>query len=217
MKDVTFTLYDRNTWPRSSHFDYYTKGFVKSVNSMTVRLDVTHFPKETKTKGLIFCPAFSVLTAQFIASLPEMCTNVDKDGNPGYFSYLNPNFTIFHDDDKTFSDCWSQYEDDFDAFYNNLLTDAETYKNKKGIKAKDGQPMNFFCISCVPWNLWTANMRSRADMPTSKPLSRLRDRHSETMTLVSRKLHRQGSMETSQSIHASPRKSSERVNSLRTS
>ena len=27
----------------------------------------------------------------------------------------------------------------------------ETYKDKKGIKVKEGQPMNFFCISCAPW------------------------------------------------------------------
>lgn len=151
MKEATFTLYDRTTWPRSAHFDYYTKGFVKSVNSMTIRLDVTHFLTETKKRGLKFFPAFSALTGQLIASMPEMCTNVDKEGNPGYFSYLNPNFTIFHEDDKTFSDVWSQYDADFDAFYNNLLTDAEAYKDKKGIKVKEEQPMNFFCISCVPW------------------------------------------------------------------
>ena len=54
MKEVTFTLYDKNTWPRSEHFDYYTKGFVKSVNSMTVRLDVTHFLSETKKRNLKF-------------------------------------------------------------------------------------------------------------------------------------------------------------------
>ena len=133
MKEATFTLYDRTTWPRSSHFDYYTKGFVKSVNSMTVRLDVTHFLAETKTRGLKFFPAFAALTGQLIATLPEMCTNVDKDGNPGYFSYLNPNFTIFHEDDKTFSDVWSQYDGDFDTFYGNILSDMETYKDNKGI------------------------------------------------------------------------------------
>lgn len=151
MKEATFTLYDRNTWPRRSHFDYYTKGFVKSVNSMTVRLDVSHFLAETKKRSLRFFPAFAALTGQIIANTPEMCTNVDENGNPGYYSYLNPNFTIFHTDDKTFSDVWSTYDADFDTFYHNLLTDAETYKDKKGIKVKEGQPKNFFCISCVPW------------------------------------------------------------------
>ena len=150
MKEATFTLYD-HTWPRSSHFAYYTKGFVKSVNSITVRVDVTQFLARTKQKGLKFFPAFTAVTGQVIAALPEMCTNVDSDGNPGYYSYLNPNFTIFHEDDKTFSDVWSQYDADFDTFYQNLLTDVETYKDKKGIKVKDGQPRNFFCISCVPW------------------------------------------------------------------
>lgn len=151
MKRADFTLYDRTTWPRSDHFDYYTKGFVKSVNSITVRLDVTHFLQATKTKDLRFFPAFAALVGQIIARTPEMCTNVDADGNPGYYSYLCPNFTIFHEDDKTFSDVWSEYDDDFDTFYHNILTDAETYKDKKGIKVKENQPMNFFCISCVPW------------------------------------------------------------------
>ena len=41
MKQATFTPFPAD-WARSSHFQYYTKGFVKSVNSMTVRIDVTH-------------------------------------------------------------------------------------------------------------------------------------------------------------------------------
>ena len=40
MKQATFTPFPAD-WARSSHFQYYTKGFVKSVNSMTVRMDVT--------------------------------------------------------------------------------------------------------------------------------------------------------------------------------
>lgn len=151
MKEAVFTLYDRETWARSSHFDYYTKGFVKSVNSVTVQLDMTHFLSAVKAQGLKFFPAFTALTGQVIARIPEMCTNVDENGNPGYYSYLHPNFTIFHEDDHTFSDVWSEYDTDFDRFYHNLLTDAKACKNKKGIKAKEGQPQNFFCISCVPW------------------------------------------------------------------
>ena len=150
MKQATFTLYPAD-WARRTHFEYYTKGFVKSVNSITVRMDVTHFLAETKRRGLKFFPAFAALTGHVIASIPELCTSVDKNGNPGYYSYLNPNFTIFHEDDKTFSDVWSEYDADFGAFYQNLIKDAEQYRNKRGIKVKDGQPANFFCISCVPW------------------------------------------------------------------
>lgn len=155
MKQATFTPFPAD-WARSSHFQYYTKGFVKSVNSMTVRIDVTHFLAEVKRRNLKFFPAFAALTGQVIASIPEMCTAVDENGTPGYYSYLNPNFTIFHEDDKTFSDVWSEYDADFDTFYQNLVTDAEQYQDKKGIKVKEGQPANFFCISCVPWLDYTA-------------------------------------------------------------
>ncbi len=151
MKEAVFTLYNRETWPRSEHFDYYTKGFVKTVNSMTSRLDVTHFKKTVTARGLKFFPAFAAVTGKVIASMPEMCTNVDAAGNPGYYDFLCPNFTIFHEDDYTFSDCWSEYDDDFDTFYGNLMADTEKYKEKKGIKVKEGQPANFYCISCVPW------------------------------------------------------------------
>ena len=127
MKQATFTPFPAD-WARSSHFQYYTKGFVKSVNSMTVRIDVTHFLAEVKWRNLKFFPAFAALTGQVIASIPEMCTAVDENGTPGYYSYLNPNFTIFHEDDKTFSDVWSEYDADFDAFYQNLVADAEQYR-----------------------------------------------------------------------------------------
>ena len=50
----------------------------------------------------------------------------------------------------------NQYDADFDTFYQNLITDAEQYQDKKGIKVKEGQPANFFCISCVPWLDYTA-------------------------------------------------------------
>ena len=89
MKQATFTPFPAD-WARSSHFQYYTKGFVKSVNSMTVRIDVTHFLAEVKRRNLKFFPAFAALTGQVIASIPEMCTAVDENGTPGYYSYLNP-------------------------------------------------------------------------------------------------------------------------------
>ena len=30
-----------------------------------------------------------------------------------------------------------------------------TAATKKGIKAKEGQPANFYCISCTPWTTFT--------------------------------------------------------------
>lgn len=75
----------------------------------------------------------------------------DKEGNPGYYDILHPNYTIFHEDDHTFSDVWTGYTEDFKTFYKNMRDDMETYKDVKAVKAKPGQPQNFYCISMVPW------------------------------------------------------------------
>ena len=32
-----------------------------------------------------------------------------------------------------------------------MRDDMETYKDVKAVKAKPGQPQNFYCISMVPW------------------------------------------------------------------
>ena len=76
---------------------------------------------------------------------------LDAQGRLGYWDIVHPNFTIFHKDDHTFSDIWSDYDPDFGRCYENIVGDMEKYKDQKGPKVKDRQPPNFFCISCVPW------------------------------------------------------------------
>lgn len=80
----------------------------------------------------------------------------DAEGNLCVWDQVVPNYTIFHEDDKTFSDCWTEYSDDFEVFYREITKDMEEGQKKKGIKAKAGQPANFYCISCVPWAAFTA-------------------------------------------------------------
>lgn len=67
------------------------------------------------------------------------------------YDILHPNYTIFHEDDHTFTDVWTEYTEDFKIFYKNMRDDMENYKNVKAVKAKPGQPQNFYCISMVPW------------------------------------------------------------------
>ena len=79
----------------------------------------------------------------------------DKYGYLCAWDKIIPNYTIFHNDDHTFSDCWTDFSEDFDTFYQDILKDMATAATKKGIKAKEGQPANFYCISCTPWTTFT--------------------------------------------------------------
>ena len=150
-----FNYINTSTWERSEHFDYYRSKVVCGY-CCTVRLDVTNLINELKKKSLRFYPSFIYCTAKIVNSMKEFRMGIDKNGLPGYFDVSHPNITIFHEDDHTFSDMWSEYNDDFMSFYTNTVNNMEKYKDKKGIKARDNQPANFFCISCIPWLSYTA-------------------------------------------------------------
>ena len=124
---MKFTPIDRTTWERNSHYDYYTN-LLKCGYSVTVSLDITKLHQQVKEKGLKFYPAFVYCVSKQIAVTKEFRMGRDKEGNPGYYDILHPNYTIFHEDDHTFSDVWTGYTEDFKTFYKNMRDDMETYK-----------------------------------------------------------------------------------------
>ncbi len=73
------------------------------------------------------------------------------DGSPAVWDMVHPNYTIFHEDDETFSDVWMEYDPDEATFLHTFEGVIRAYGNKKGIKVRDDQPANFFCISGMPW------------------------------------------------------------------
>lgn len=145
-----FTPIDLATWPRREHFHYY-RNILPCGYSVTVRLDVTRFTAMLAEKGLKFYPSFIWCVSHNILSHPAFRMGVDQEGNPGTHDVMHPNYTVFHEDDHTFSDLWSEHDEDFARFYQQFLEDVATYGDNRGIKARPGQPGNFYCISCVPW------------------------------------------------------------------
>ena len=141
---------DQSTWSRQDHYKYYTEK-LKVNYSMTARLDVTRLRAECDRFGVHFYAAFIWCTSNVVNRLSFMKMMTDEEGNPGVWDVVHPNYTIFHKEDHTFSDCWSEYDADFATFYKRIETDIEAAKKVRGVKAKAGQPVNFYCISCVPW------------------------------------------------------------------
>ena len=75
----------------------------------------------------------------------------DREGQLGYWDVCHPSYTIFHEDDHTFSDIWTTYSEDFTRFYRDCTADMETWKDVKGVKTKPDKPDSFTPISCLPW------------------------------------------------------------------
>lgn len=145
-----FTPIDLATWPRREHFQYY-RNLVPVGYAVTVRLDVTRFRAMLEAQRLKFYPSFIWCMSHTLLRHPAFRMGVDGEGNPGTFDVVHPNYTVFHEDDHTFSDLWTAHDEDFAAFYRAFQADGATYGGNHGIKAKPDQPRNFYCISCVPW------------------------------------------------------------------
>ena len=145
-----FTPIDLTSWPRREHFHYY-RNILPCGDSVTVPLDVTALWDQCREKDLKFYPAFIWCVSHTILAHPAFRMGVDAQGNPGTHDVLHPNYTVFHEDDHTFSDLWTEHDEDFSLFYENFLADLAQYGGNHGMKAKPNQPANFYCISCVPW------------------------------------------------------------------
>lgn len=149
-----FQHIDPETWERREHFEYYTNQ-IKCGYSLTAELDVTGFLNLISQKNLKFYPSFVYCVSTVLNQMKEFRMGLSEDGSPGYWDVVHPSYTIFHNDDHTFSDLWTTYSEDFLSFYEKMTEDMKQYGSNKGIKARSGQPPNFYCISCVPWLSYT--------------------------------------------------------------
>ena len=150
-KEVSFTPIELQKWKRGQTF-YYFSQMAPTGYSMTVELDVTRMRVALKAAGLKFFPAYLWLVTKTLNEQQEFKI-AERDGQLGYYDTLTPLYATFHEDDKTFSLIWTEYEEDFMTFYHNYLQNQEQYGGNHGILAQAGQlpPPNAYTVSCVPW------------------------------------------------------------------
>lgn len=111
---------------------------------MDVDIDVTKMVKRCRKLELRFYPAMIYAVMRAVNDNEAFRMAVDENGDLGYYDVCHPSYTIFHKDDKTFSDIWTAYDEDFSRFYSAAVKDMEDYKDVKGIKAKQGRPDAFY-------------------------------------------------------------------------
>ncbi|MBD8497913.1 type A chloramphenicol O-acetyltransferase [Paenibacillus arenosi] len=137
-------------WSRQPYFEHYFHS-VRCTFSMTANLDISALYTEVKNKGIKLYPALIYMITTVVNRHREFRTCLNAEGQIGYWDSLSPSFTIFHDDDKTFSTIWTAYSEDFNQFYRGYLDDVEKFGSSKGLVAKPNEPSNTFPISSIPW------------------------------------------------------------------
>ena len=92
---------------------------------MTVPINVKNLLDFCHESGHKFYPSIIYLVTKVLNQMENFRMFRDAEGNLCVWDQVVPNYTIFHEDDKTFSDCWTGYSDDFETFYREITEDME--------------------------------------------------------------------------------------------
>ncbi len=145
-----FTPIDVTTWPRGEEFYYFSK-LAPTGYSICVNMNVSRLRADLKARGKKFYPAYLYLVTRVINLLPEFRTAI-KDEMVGFYQMLTPLYACFHEENKTISLMWTEYNESFSAFHQAYLEDAAAYGGRLGLLSKPGlPPENSYIVSCIPW------------------------------------------------------------------
>ncbi|NRG48331.1 type A chloramphenicol O-acetyltransferase [Bacillus sp. CRN 9] len=151
---MEFNVIDLNTWERKPYFEHFLN-HTRCTFSMTANIDITKLLERTRVEDIKFYPTFIYMVMKVVNSHVEFRTCFDEEGRLGYWEQMNPSYTIFHNDDKTFSELWTDFNLDFNLFHKNYQEDMNQYGEVKELSPKKQAPQNLVPISCIPWTSFT--------------------------------------------------------------
>lgn len=143
---MVFQKIDRAHWPRREYFEHYFSQ-VPCTYSMTVKADITRL----LSSGRKLYPAMLHSLTTVVNRHSEFRTALDEKGDLGVYSDMLPCYTVFHRDTETFSNLWTTYTPDWEAFRAAYEADLQQYGNRPGLVGKPDVPPNSFPVSMVPW------------------------------------------------------------------
>ena len=143
---MVFERIDRTTWDREEYFQHYFS-HVPCTYSITVKLDITAL-KDRQQK---LYPTMLYYLTTVVNRHPEFRTALNEQGELGIYREMLPSYTVFHKDTETFSEIWTEYSDDYEAFCQAYEADIQQYGAQKGLIGKPDAPKNIFTVSMIPW------------------------------------------------------------------
>ncbi|MFD0589487.1 type A chloramphenicol O-acetyltransferase [Paenibacillus sp. GCM10027627] len=151
---MIFNPIDMDQWSRKPYFEHYLNR-IRCTYSLTANIDITMMRAELKGKGIKLYPALLYMITTVVNRHSEFRTCFDSEGRLGVWDRMSPSFTIFHEEDKSFSSIWTPFSEDFQTFYEGYLQETEKYKNVKQLFPDTNEPPNTFPISGIPWVSFT--------------------------------------------------------------
>lgn len=158
-----FELIDKDTWKRKQYFEHYFRE-IRCTYSITVNIDITEVMEFRKKKKSKLYPLLIYVLTKAVNSHEEFRTAMNDKGELGIWDVLLPCYTVFHKDSESFSNMWTEWDDDIHVFLSNYERDIKMFGNTHDMDAKPGMPENTFPISSLPWTTFTGfNLNIFAD------------------------------------------------------
>mgnify|MGYP000216068261 FL=1 len=158
-----FKLIDTSSWKRKPYFDHYFNQ-IRCTYSITVNIDITNalsFKDRNKVK---LYPLLIYVISKAVNKYEEFRTAINDRGEIGVWETLSPCYTVFHKDSESFSNIWTEWNDDLNLFLSNFEQDSKRFGQIDRIDAKPNTPANVFPISSLPWTTFTGfNLNIFAD------------------------------------------------------
>lgn len=143
---MAFRQIDREHWARKEYFDHYFSQ-VPCTYSAVFRLNLTNLKKQ----GQKLYPTMLYHIAAQVNSQEEFRTALDSEGRLGVYDQMHPCYTIFHKENSTFSNLWTEYTPNYEAFCEAYRKDMAQYGPNLGLEGKPNLPPNTFPVSMLPW------------------------------------------------------------------
>jgi chloramphenicol O-acetyltransferase type A len=158
---MAFRLIDLDSYPRREHFETFLR--LNLTYSATVQIDITDLRRAVKSQELKAYPAQIWMLTRAANTVPEFRMSLDANDQLGTWDRLEPLYTCFDDDSKSFSGIWTPFDDDFGRFHRSCLADMERFTTGT-FQPQPDVPENVLNISSIPWVDFTA---FNLNMPTN--------------------------------------------------
>ena len=148
---MNYKVIDRETYYRKGVYRHFTED-CRCSTSMTARIDVTELAAFSAKTGTKFYLNFLYLLSKVL--------NSREDYRMGYlretdelicYDVIHPTQYVFHEDTETCTPVYTEYLEDYAAFYAGALQDVEKAGQTREYGLDPAKHPNWFDASFIPW------------------------------------------------------------------